>query len=211
MRTFQLISLILFLILFIFTTLGTYQNLKTIISKRWNKTLKSSFLIFHLLVFLIFIYLYIYPNQPRGASNYSVYLIFNFILFAQFIFNLPNAISYLLHIIFTRRKAPVIPYSGFIIGIGIVLSMAFGTIVGSRQVKTESHQVSFDDLPARFDGYKIFMFTDTHLGGMLFPKALFNKAAKVAEQVEPDLVLFAGDLVNNFAYETEVFMTFFCP
>lgn len=211
MRSFQLILLIIFLVLFILTTIGTYQNLKTIIIQHWKKILKMSFLLFHFLVFIIFIFLYIYPNQPGGASNYSAYLIFNFILFALFIFNLPNALAYLLHIIFTRKKSPVIPYCGLILATGIVLSMAFGTIAGSRQVKTESHQLNFENLPEQFDGYKIFLFTDTHLGGMLFPKAQFNKAAQVADVVQPDLILFAGDLVNNFAYETEGAQNLFLP
>lgn len=211
MRSFQLISLILFLGFFLLTTFGTYRNLKAITQNHMKKVLKAGFMIFHILVFILFIYLYIYPNQPRGASNYSIYMIFNFVLFALFIFNIPNALAFLLHSIFRRRKAPVIPMAGFIIALSIVIAMAFGTIQGPRQLKTVYHQLNYDDLPESFDGYKILLFTDTHLGGMLFPKTLFNKAAEVADDVEPDLVLFAGDLVNNYSHETRNIHDLFLP
>lgn len=209
MRSFQLIFLIVFLVLFLLTTLGTFNNLKSIIHKKSLKIYNTIFLLFHFLVIIVFIFLYVYPNQPRNANNYSVYLIFNFILFSLFIFNLPNAFAYTLHIIFTRKKAPVIPYTGFIIGFGIVLSMAFGTVVGTRQLNTNYHDLYFNDLPEAFNEYEIFLFTDTHLGGMLSPGPLFREAEKVVNQVNPDLVLFAGDLVNNFAYETDGFKDYF--
>lgn len=205
MRSFQLLYLVLFLLFFLLVIIGAWKNIKAITAKRFTTATSTFFILFHILMFLVFIFLYIYPNQPRGATNYSVYLIYNLLLFALLVFNIPNALSYLLHVVFTRKKTFVIPYAGFIISIGIAFSMLFGIVIGSRQTKTVSHELSFDNLPEQFDGYKIFVFTDAHLGGMLYGNRLLKKAVKVVEKTKPDIILFIGDLVNNFAYEAEGF------
>ncbi len=205
MRSFQLLYLVIFLGFFLLVIFGAGKNIIAITSKRSKKTISNSFILFHILMLVVFVFLYIYPNQPRGATNYSVYLIYNLLLFALLVFNLPNACSYLLHVIFTRKKPPVIPYAGFIISIGIAASMIFGIVVGSRQTRTVHHELSFNNLPVQFDGYKIFVFTDAHLGGMLYGERLLKKAEKVVNNATPDLILFIGDLVNNFAYEADGF------
>ncbi|MFW6370028.1 MAG: metallophosphoesterase, partial [Bacteroidota bacterium] len=202
MRSFPVLYLIVFLLFFILVVYGSLKNIQKITANKFKRKISIGFLLLHVLMLLVFIYLYIYPNQPREATNYTVYIIYNFILFALLVFNFPNAFSYFLYVIFARKRPPVIPYAGFIIAIAIVVSMVFGVLFGSRQTKTVYHELSFNNLPARFDGYKLFVFTDSHLGGILFGKSLLKKADKIVEQTNPDLILFIGDLVNNFAYET---------
>jgi len=209
MRSFQMMTILLFLGTFLTITYGTYLNLRSILRGNKKSILIYPFIVFHAIIILAFIYLYIYPNSPRTATNYSQYLIFNFVLFALFIFNLINSITFLLHFVFARRKSPVLPYCGLIVSLGFVLSMIFGTFGGTRQLKTENHELYFSSLPERFDNYRLLVFTDTHLGGMLFPHSLFKKASDIAEKVKPDIILFAGDLVNNFAYEIEGFESLF--
>ncbi len=201
MRSFPIIYLVIFLLFFLLIIIGSGKNLIKVASRKSKRTVMTVFILFHVLLLIIFVYLYIYPNQPREATNYSVYVIYNFVLFSLFVFNLPNALSYLLYVTLARKKPPVIPYAGLILATGIVASMVFGIVFGSRQTKTVNHELSYNSLPAQFDGYKIFVFTDSHLGGMLYGKSLLKKAAKIAEKANPDLILFIGDLVNNFAYE----------
>ena len=127
MRSFQMMTILLFLGTFLTITYGTYLNLRSILRGNKKSILIYPFIVFHAIIILAFIYLYIYPNSPRTATNYSQYLIFNFVLFALFIFNLINSITFLLHFVFARRKSPVLPYCGLIVSLGFVLSMIFGT------------------------------------------------------------------------------------
>lgn len=209
MRSFPILYLIIFLLFFLLVIFGSIKNIRKIVATQFKKPASTVFLIIHVLLLLVFIYLYIYPNQPREATDYTVYVIYNFILFSVLVFNLPNALSYLLHIILARKKSPVIPYTGFIIALGIVASMAYGMLFGSRQTKVVRHELTYPNLPAQFDGYKLFVFTDSHLGGMLYGKSLLNKAEQIVEETNPDLILFIGDLVNNFAYEVIGFEPYF--
>jgi uncharacterized protein len=203
MRSFQIVFLIFFLAIFLLSVTGSFHNLKKIFKQKTISIFSLLFWLFHFLVLTGFFYLYIYPNQPRDATNYTVYHIYNILLFSVVFFNLPMAISFILHFIFRRKRSPVIPYAGFIFSLAFAGSMLYGTLAGTRQMKIEKYELSFPNLPAAFEGYTLFLFTDTHLGGMLNPQKLFEKAIKKVELTNPDMVLFAGDLVNNFAYETE--------
>ncbi len=209
MRSFPLIYTVIFLVFFLLVIIGAGKNIHTIASKQSRKIINIGFIIVHILILLLFVFLYIYPNNPREATNYSFYLIYNSLLFTILLYNLPNALSYLLHIIFMKKKSKVIPFTGMIISIGIAASMVFGIVAGSRQTKTVHHELSFNNLPVQFDGYKIFVFTDAHLGGLIYSDRLLRKAKLVVEKNKPDLILFIGDLVNNFAYETNGFESSF--
>jgi uncharacterized protein len=209
MRSFPILFLLIFLIFFLLIIFGAVKNINTVSPRRLKKTIRINYILLHVLMLFVFIYLYIYPNQPREATNYTVYLIYNFLLFTLLVFNLPNALSYFLYFLFSRTKPPVIPFTGLIISFGIAASMLFGIVAGSRQTQTVYHELSYPNLPAQFDGYKIFVFADAHLGGMLYGKRLLNKAITVVDKEKPDLILFVGDLVNNFAYETDGYETYF--
>jgi hypothetical protein len=64
----------------------------------------------------------------------------------------------------------------------------------------QEYTLTFRNLPPSFDGLRIVQFSDTHLGSFRMTK-LLTRFSAVAERFEPDLVLFTGDLVNNYGME----------
>ncbi|MBW6537056.1 MAG: metallophosphoesterase [Mariniphaga sp.] len=98
-------------------------------------------------------------------------------------------------------KQPVISNSGFILAISLVIGMFFGTLAGSRQLKVTHIELTFHNLPSGFNNYRIVQLSDFHLGGMLKPEKILTKTKHKLNNIKPDLILFTGDLVNNFAYE----------
>jgi len=48
---------------------------------------------------------------------------------------------------------------------------------------------------------KIVHISDLHLGSFNFRYHILERAVKIINHIEPDLILFTGDLVNNFAWE----------
>lgn len=200
MRSFQILILLLFLGFFLLTVAGSYLNLRKITGG--NKFFSRLFLLLNLLALSGFVILYIYPFNPRSASNYPVYFFYNTFLFAVFLFNVPMAFARLIQFVFIKwLKKPVISYSGFIIALTLSTGMIFGTFAGSRQIKTTNVDLVFPNLPANFNNYKIVQLSDFHLGGMLNGDKLLNRTIKKLDQIQPNLILFTGDLVNNFAYE----------
>jgi predicted MPP superfamily phosphohydrolase len=80
---------------------------------------------------------------------------------------------------------------------------------GKFNFQRREFTVPIENLPKNFDGYKIVLFTDMHLGnfsGSLHRvKPLFDRM----NQENADLIVFAGDMVNNFASEIEGWEPFF--
>ena len=78
--------------------------------------------------------------------------------------------------------------------------LLYGMFRGKYNYKVLTYSLEFEDLPEAFDGYKISQISDIHSGS-------FNNAEKVKYAVElvnkqaSDVILFTGDLVNNFASE----------
>ena len=48
---------------------------------------------------------------------------------------------------------------------------------------------------------KIVHISDLHLGSFNFRYHILDRAVKIINHIQPDLILFTGDLVNNFAWE----------
>lgn len=200
MRSFQIISLLLFFGIYMLTSFGAWSNLKKISGS--NKIVNLAFLVLNFLVFAGFIVLYIYPFQPKTATNYQIYFFFNTLLFSVFLFNIPMALSFLLQRAFkSKSKQHVISYSGFILAISLATGMLFGTVAGSRQIKVTHIDITFQNLPFGFNNYRIVQLSDFHIGGMLAPEKILSRASEKLRQLDPDLILFTGDLVNNFAIE----------
>ena len=204
MRSFQILFLVLFFVIFILGASGSLMNLKTIASNQFFRIFRPVFHILHTGVLLMFLFLYIYPNQPRDASNYPLYFYFNILLLTVFIYNIPSAVSYLLHLItFRKNKPPLIPLCGLILSAGLATGLIYGTLWGSRQIKTANIELNYPNLPADFDGFRIVQISDTHFGGLIQPKKRIAKTKKIVDEIRPDILLFTGDLVNNFARELE--------
>jgi len=203
MRSFQLLFLVLFILLYAIVSFGAYRNLRKSILPKYIKSLNRIFGIYSLLLLGTFVFLYIYPNQPRHAKNYDVYFYFNTILFIDFFIKLFLSIFYLIYLFFRKRKSSrSILYAGIIIGAGIGLIMLYGTLWGKRGLKVTHVELHFQNLPPKFNNYKIVQFSDLHLGSFLHSTALMKKTEKHIKEINPDLILFTGDLVNNFWEET---------
>lgn len=91
---------------------------------------------------------------------------------------------------------------GLLLTIGIMLIVLHGMIVGRTAYKIENVTVEFTDLPPAFDGMRVALISDMHLGS--FSDSLdVGKGIKLMMQENPDIIFFTGDLVNNEAAEAE--------
>ena len=203
MRTFQIISLTVFILLYLLLFVGSLMNLKKIVQSAVYRKIRYFLLFLNLLVIVGFIILYVYPFSAKGASNFPLYFYFNTLLLALFLFNLPLAFALLVHSITGRRKRkPVIPFAGLILAVGLASGIFYGSFIGSRLINVNQIEITFPDLPQEFHDYRIVHLSDFHLGGLIAPEKLLERSKEKLKDIHPDLILFTGDLVNNFAAET---------
>lgn len=84
------------------------------------------------------------------------------------------------------------------------LVFLYGTYVGSNDLKVRHIELTFEDLPEAFDGYKIVQFSDAHVGTMTGSRrALLERAIDSINAQNADMVAFTGDLQNKMPSEVE--------
>lgn len=119
----------------------------------------------------------------------------------------------LFRLIFRRRIKPGGIYfyiEKFLKRMAIILgSLAFvGLFIGSihwvSKFKTREIELQVTDLPESLKGLKIVQLSDIHLGSWASTKPM-EKAVEIVNELQPDLVLFTGDMVNFSATETKGF------
>jgi len=84
-----------------------------------------------------------------------------------------------------------------------VASVLYGVTKGKFKYRVIHEKIRFKNLPESFRGLKIVQISDMHLGSFRRKYEQIAKAVEMINEQEPDLIFFTGDLVNNFAEETD--------
>ena len=79
-------------------------------------------------------------------------------------------------------------------------SLLYGMYKGKYNFRVINYTLTFNDLPAAFDGFKITQISDIH-SGSFDNKEKIEYAVDLINQQKGDVVLFTGDMVNNKATE----------
>ena len=99
------------------------------------------------------------------------------------------------------------------IGLGIaLLTMAyliFGATEGKQYFQVKKTTIESKDVPQAFDGYRIVQLSDMHVGSWNGNTQAMEKAVSIINDLQPDLIVFTGDLVNNLASELDYFIPVF--
>ncbi len=208
MRSFALIYLLVFFILFTLLGVASMLSFNRILNR--SKKFKLIFGIFHFIIFVSFLLLYVYPFQIRdGNINYSLYSVLNVFLLILFIVDIVMSLALLLNFSFNTRKSDLFIYIGMILSAGITGGIAAGSLLGTDYFQIREIKLEYKNLPPGFDGYRILQLSDVHLGNINNCSKLINKTISLIDETEFDVLVFTGDLVNNFSYETEKYADMF--
>lgn len=201
MRTFQLLFIVIFLAIYTLISLGALLSLLNICSSANKKKVRLSILISSALILISFVLLYIWPLTTRNTKDYTFHLIFNAVLSADFVFKIPLAFSYVIGFFFSQKRKSIVYTMGLIFSIGFSSSVVYGFAFGTKDLNINRIELSFPNLPKNYDGLKLMQISDTHLGNFLISKKAMLKVQRETNKIDPDIILFTGDLVNNFSNE----------
>lgn len=90
----------------------------------------------------------------------------------------------------------------------ITLVLIYGILFNVYNYKVRRVTLKLLRLPRSFDGLKVVQISDIH-SGSLSDKKQVAKAVEAINSLDPDLVFFTGDLVNNIATEAEEYVDIF--
>ncbi|MEZ4937344.1 MAG: metallophosphoesterase [Crocinitomicaceae bacterium] len=81
-------------------------------------------------------------------------------------------------------------------------SLMYGILYGKYDFRIHRQKLRTTRIPKAFDGLKIVQLSDMHIGSFDDKDSVQN-GFNMVNQLEPDLILFTGDMVNNMANEIE--------
>ncbi len=85
--------------------------------------------------------------------------------------------------------------------VAIEIIILSGVFHGRFNFKVLEKEVRFYNLPENFDNYRIVHLSDLHLGSFLYHRSRIKKIVEIVNSLNPDLIVFTGDLVNNSTSE----------
>ena len=107
---------------------------------------------------------------------------------------------------------PAISRYKFLTQIGLIIaaipfvSILYGMTKGRFNFRVIRHNLSFTDLPSGLSGLKIIQISDIHLGSLYGHQEKIKAAVELINKEEADILVFTGDMVNNFAEELDGWM-----
>lgn len=153
-------------------------------------------------------------RNPRLYIAITIFMgIFLMIYFPKLIFDTFQILSDLTVLLakpFTdpqrlHRTRSIILMTGVISGSLIFFAFGSGMLVGNTNVKIFREQLSLKGLPESFNNFSIVQLSDFHLAGFYNNRDHISEVVKTVNDLEPDLILFTGDMVSNFAEEIDPF------
>ena len=98
---------------------------------------------------------------------------------------------------------------GLTIALLAMAYLIFGATEGKRYFQVKETTIESKDVPQGFDGYRIVQLSDMHVGSWNGDTRAMEKAVSIINDLQPDLIVFTGDLVNNLASELDNFIPVF--
>jgi len=118
------------------------------------------------------------------------------------------ALLYLIFFFSQKLRKIIIPIVNIFIT-SLVIIVILSITLCRFTLKERNFDIYSSDLGESFENYTIVQFSDMHLGTMQKSKSLWLKHVEKINALEPDLIVFTGDLVNNFHTETDGWGTVF--
>jgi uncharacterized protein len=87
-------------------------------------------------------------------------------------------------------------------------SLVYGITKGKYNFEVKSIPLGFNDLPKSFNGLKVVQISDIHAGSFDDIEEV-KRGVEMVNALNPDVILFTGDLVNNRAAEVEPYIDVF--
>jgi predicted MPP superfamily phosphohydrolase len=108
-----------------------------------------------------------------------------------------------------KKKSNIIRYVGLSLAGIVVVSLLYGTFITRFDYRVHECIIESSKLPKEFDGYKIVQLSDIHLGSFNKNYNVIKDVAQLVNTQEPDIIVFTGDMVNNYASETKGWAPYF--
>lgn len=217
MNPIRLLPLIVPVAILLLIDLYFFQLVKTAVqelSDRWRYAINGAYWLFSVgLIVVVF-----WASVQTSLPNYQRYFLFSMLLvflipkvvgivflLGEDVFRVGNGLVGKFKSVdgpFFHDRRKFIANAGLITAAIPFASLIYGMVRTAYSIQVRRKTVYFDDLPASFDGLTIAQISDIH-SGSFGSSRYFKEAVDRILNLQPDLIFFTGDLVNNEAIEAE--------
>jgi len=228
----NLIPTLILIVIILAIDLYAFKSLKLVVSE-WQKSIfrNGAFVLYWLSSLMAYgLIIYAMVAFSRGGSTKANYYFF-FMGFAVILLILvPKIVVVLFHLVddvthlfrwiasklFINTTEPesdiqinsitrwqFLSQLGWVLAAIPFLSILYGVARGRFNFRVIEENLIFSNLPQSADGLKVVQISDIHIGSFFNNYGSLEPALKQINKLEPDLILFTGDMVNNYADELE--------
>ena len=103
----------------------------------------------------------------------------------------------------TLSRADFLSRVGLFVSAVPFVGVLYGITKGRSRFTVEQVAIRSNTIPSAFHGLRIVQVSDMHLGSFDLDSDIVRTGVDLINAQEPDLILFTGDLVNDYAKEAE--------
>ena len=120
----------------------------------------------------------------------------------KILFVIVISLLYFTNYVFSEKTSLIIiPIFGLFSGFLPFFVIVYAIFRSLYRFKVHHINIKIKDLPDNLEDLRIVQISDLHLGSFNFRYHILDRAVKLINQLNPDLIFFTGDLVNNHAWE----------
>ena len=215
-RMFFFIAFFLLLDFYLFTSISPVFNKGSFSNKIFNIT----YWVISAIIYAIIIFVFINFNKRTPSVHFNNEILissFMFIVFiSKFFALIPLVIDDIFRFfrficqfiisdlknenIFDIQRLKFLKKTSLFIGSTFFITMLGGILFGRYNFKTKNINLKLENWSSKLKDFKIVQISDLHLGSFSSVKKL-EDVVEIINNEKPDIVVFTGDLVNNFHNE----------
>ncbi|NER15739.1 metallophosphoesterase [Spongiivirga citrea] len=210
MRSYSLVAIILLCLAILTVDILTFYWLQSITqliaSSLFIKLIKVAFWVFSIGLITAILVLKIRLDSISTRRKHllisSLYGLTVSSFIPKIIFVIVITVLYATNYVLSDKESLIaIPLVGLFSGFLPFFVIIYGVFRSLYRFKVHRVRLALKALPRSFDGLRIVQISDIHLGSFNSRYHIFDRAVKLINDLNPDLIFFTGDLVNNYAWE----------
>ncbi len=205
------IPVILIIFLFLFTVSSDWYILRDVISNCARR--RKLYVYIHAALSAVFLGLLITITCWAGDSEHRSLIPLMWMIYVYLSVYIPKFI----YIVFSgtgrlfnsRGKGRGVNYGAYIgapISLIIFIFIWWEALFTKNEIVEENVSIISDRIPDAFNGYRIVQFSDAHLGTWGNDTSFVSTLVDRINSMQPDLIVFTGDIVNRETSEMEPFL-----
>lgn len=100
-----------------------------------------------------------------------------------------------------KHRLKWLSLAGGVLAVVVFLSMWWGALINRFRVQVRTTEITVENLPESFDGYKIVQISDLHTGTYGADTTFLSRFVDAVNAQNGDVIVFTGDIVNRHSPE----------